>query len=140
MASTRGRLAQSEYETLAAFRQALRRFLAFSARAARAAGLSPQRHQALLAIKGGTGRGQVSVGDLATRLQLRHHSAVGLVDRLARSGFVRRERSTEDRRHVHVRLTAQGEKRLADLAAAHRAELRRLGPELRALLAQIGGD
>ncbi len=138
MPPTRGRLAQTEYETLAAFRHAMRRFLAFSARAARAAGVSPQQHQALLAIKGGSDRGHLSIGELADRLQLRHHSAVGLADRLVRAGLVRRQRAEEDRRQVHLWLTARGEKRLASLSAAHRDELRRVGPELRALLARLG--
>ena len=140
MASTRGRLAQTEYETLAAFRHAVRRFLAFSAREARGAGISPQQHQALLAIKGEPHRGHLTIGELAERLQLRHHSAVGLADRLVRAGLARRERSSEDRRQVHLRLTPRGERLLADLSAAHRAELGRIGPELRALLARLGRD
>jgi len=137
MATARGPLTPSEYETLAAFRHALRRFLAFSARAARTAGLSPQQHQALLAVKGRAG-GRPRIGELAAQLQLRHHSAVGLVDRLAGRGLVRRERSTADRRQVGVALTARGERLLAGLSAAHRDELRRVGPELRALLARLG--
>ena len=137
MASSRSRLARADYETLASFRQALRRFLDFSAQAARAAGLSPQQHQALLAIKAGTGCGRLSIGALADRLQRRHHSAVGLLDRLAQAGLARRERSAGDRRLVHVHLTARGERLLASLSAAHRAELRRVGPELRALLARL---
>lgn len=140
MATHRGPLTQGEYETLAAFRHALRRFLAFSTRKARAAGLSPQQHQALLAMKGGGGRGHLSIGDLACGLQIRHHSAVGLVDRLVRLGLVRRKRSAADHRLVHVGLTARGEKLLASLSAAHRDELRQVGPELRALLARLEGD
>jgi DNA-binding MarR family transcriptional regulator len=132
------RLAQTEFETLAAFRHAMRRFLAFSARAARAAGVSPQQHQALLAIKGGSNRGHLSIGELADRLQLRHHSTVGLADRLVRAGLVRRERSAADRRQVHLWLTSRGEHLLESLSAAHRDELRRVGPELRALLTRLG--
>ena len=78
------------YELLAELRHALRRFQRFSQEAARAAGLTPQQHQALLAIKGFPGRDYVSIGELAERMQLRHHSAVGLVDRLARRRLVRR--------------------------------------------------
>ena len=135
MPARRGPLTRTEYETLAAFRHALRRFLAFSARAARAAGLSPQQHQALLAVKGAGGR--PTVGVLAAQLQRRHHSVVGLVDRLARRGLARRERAAADRRQVRVVLTARGERLLAGLAAAHRDELRRVGPGLRALLARL---
>lgn len=135
MPARRGPLTRNEYETLAAFRHALRRFLAFSARAARTAGLSPQQHQALLAVKGAGGR--PTVGALAAQLQRRHHSVVGLVDRLARRGLARRERSAADRRQVRVVLTARGERLLAGLSAAHRDELGRVGPGLRALLARL---
>ena len=136
MPARRGPLTRNEYETLAAFRHALRRFLAFSARAARTAGLSPQQHQALLAVKGAGGR--PTVGALAAQLQRRHQSVVGLVDRLARRGLARRERSAADRRLVRVVLTARGERLLAGLSAAHRDELRRVGPGLRTLLARLG--
>ncbi|HTX66950.1 MAG TPA: MarR family winged helix-turn-helix transcriptional regulator [Opitutaceae bacterium] len=135
MPSGRGPLTRNEYEALAAFRHALRRFLAFSARAARAAGLSPQQHQALLAVKGAGGR--PTIGALAAQLERRHHSAVGLVDRLARRGLARRERSAADRREVRVVLTVRGERLLAGLSAAHRDELRRVGPALRALLVRL---
>jgi len=131
-------LAQSDYAALAAFRAALRTFLEFSAAAARLAGLAPQQHQAMLAVKGAGAGAGLTVGALATHLRLRPHSAVGLVDRLARHGLVRRERSADDRREVRVRLTARGERRLAGLAAAHREELRRLAPALRSLLADLG--
>ena len=76
MAKTK-QLSKSQYELLAAFRYALRQFLHFSEEAARAAGITPQQHQALLAVKGFPGRDCVTVGELAERLQLRHHSAAG---------------------------------------------------------------
>jgi DNA-binding MarR family transcriptional regulator len=129
----------AEYQALAAFRHALRRFLEFSTAAARAAGLPPQQHQALLAIKGFPGRDPMSVGELATQLCVRPHSAVGFVDRLARRGLVRRVPSKDDRRRVQVRLTVRGDALLARLSAAHRDELRRLGPVLRQTLEQIAG-
>jgi DNA-binding MarR family transcriptional regulator len=134
------RIAKSHYETLAALRQALRRFLHFSQSAARGAGIPPQQHQALLAIKGAAGRDHLTVGELAERLHLRHHSAVGLVDRLARRGWVRRSPSPADRRRVEVRLTARGEALIERLSVAHRKELRALGPELRRLLDLVEGD
>jgi DNA-binding MarR family transcriptional regulator len=127
-------LAKSHYEKLAALRQALRRFQHFSEEAARAAGLAPQQHQTLLAIKGSPGRDHASVGELAERLQLRPHSMVGLVDRLARRKLVRRTPSPADRRRREIRLTRRGEAILARLSAAHLQELRQLGPELRRLL------
>ncbi len=130
--------AQPDYQTLAAFRYALRRFLSFSAAAARESGISAPQHQALLAIKGFPARGAISIGELAERLDLRHHSAVGLVDRLVRKRLVRRAPDPADHRRVHVRLTARGEALLERLSAVHRDELRRLGPELRRLLQKLG--
>lgn len=127
-----------DYEALAAFRHALRKFLGFSAAAARASGLTTPQHQALLAIKGSPGGGPVSVGELAGRLVLRPHSAVGLVDRLAARKLVRRSRDPVDRRRVRVRLTPRGEALLERLSAAHCGELRRLGPEMRSLLKRLG--
>ena len=67
---------QGEYQALASLRYSLRQFLHFSEQAAGEAGLTPQQHQALLAIKG-FGGAQLTIGELAERLQLRHHSAVG---------------------------------------------------------------
>jgi DNA-binding MarR family transcriptional regulator len=130
----RSRITKSHYELLAELRHELRRFQLFSREAARMSGMTAQQHQALLAIKGFPGRDYVSIGELAARLQVRHHSAVGLVDRLARQGLVRRTVSNTDRRRVEVRLTALGEKRIERLSAAHIRELRQLGPALRSLL------
>lgn len=127
-------IAPAHYELLAALRRALRRFLQFSREAAQAAGLTPQQHQALLAIKGFPGRGPVSVGALAEQLHRRHHSVVGLVDRLARRQLVRRVPVPADRRRVHVRLTARGETLIRRLSAAHLHELRQSGAEIRRLL------
>jgi len=131
------RTTNAEYQALAAFRHALRRFLEFSAAAARIAGIPPQQHQALLAIKGFPGRDPMSVGELAKQLCVRPHSAVGFVDRLVRRGLVRRVPSNDDHRRVQVRLTARGEVLLSRLAAAHRDELRRIGPGLRQALEKI---
>jgi DNA-binding MarR family transcriptional regulator len=136
--TTRGPLlAPVHYELLATLRHALRGFLRFSQAAARAAGLPPQQHQALLAIKGFPGRDRVSIGELAGRLHLRHHSAVGLVDRLARRRLVRRVPSTADRRRVHLELTTRGTALIDRLSTIHLRELEQLGPELRRLLALI---
>jgi DNA-binding MarR family transcriptional regulator len=134
MATTR-RVTQTQYELLSDLRHALRRFIAFSEDAAQSIGLTPAQHQALLAIKGF--RGAISVGDLAKRLIIRHHSAVGLVDRLIEQGHVRRAGDTNDRRRVNLSLTPRGEALLARLSAAHRDELRRIGPDIEALLARL---
>ena len=128
---------KSQYEALAALRYGLRRFTNFSEGAARGSGLTPQQHQALLAIKGFPGRDFVSIAELAERLQLRHHSTIGLVDRLARDGLLRRTPSAVDRRRVELRVTARGERVLAKLAATHLRELRQLGPELHRLIGRI---
>ena len=131
-------LVKTQYETLAAFRYVLRQFLRFSETAAQAAGVTPQHHQALLAIKGFPGRDHVTVGELAERLQLRHHSAVGLVDRLVAEKLVLRATSSEDRRRVLIHLASRGEKVLEKLSEVHRKQLQRIGPEISELLKQLG--
>ena len=133
-----GNLSNSQYETLAAFRYALRQFIHFSDEAAKDAGVTPQQHQALLAIKGFPGRDRVTVGELAERLQLRHHSAVGLIDRLVAEKLVLREASEEDRRRVLIRLTNRGEKILEKLSSVHRNQLKRIGAEISELLQRLG--
>lgn len=122
-----------DYQALASFRQALRRFLRFSEAAAAAEGLTPRQHQALLAIRG-SASARLAVGDLAEQLQVRHHSAVGLVDRLVALRLVVRSRAAGDRRRVMVALTEAGSRRLERLARSHRAELRGLLPRLQSLI------
>ena len=129
-------LRKADYETLAAFRYLLRRFIHFSEEAAKTVNITPQQHQALLAIKGFPGRDQVTIGELAERLQLRHHSVVGLVDRLARDKLVARAPG-KDRREVLVQLTDRGEQILADLSYIHRTELRQISPKLKLLLQEL---
>ena len=133
-------LAPHDYEVLAEFRYLLMRFAAFSEQAARAAGLAPRQHQALLAIKGFPGGAEVTIGDLAQRLGIRHHSSVGLVDRLVSAGYLVRGGDPRDRRRTLLSLTATGEKALAQLSAAHRSELRRVAPLLKSLLGRLGSE
>lgn len=133
-------LTKRHYETLAAWRYALRQFLRFSQEAARSAGIPPQQHQALLVIKGFPDRDHVTIGELAERLDLKHHSAVGLVDRLAERELVERTVSSEDRRRIEVRLTRRGEALVARLSAVHLRELRNLKPELKRLLEAVEGE
>jgi DNA-binding MarR family transcriptional regulator len=133
-------LLKAEYEALAAFRHALRRFAAFSAEAARGAGLTPQQHQALLAIKGAPGRETLTIGEIAAHLLIRPHSAVELVDRLADLGLIARQPDAADSRRVQVALTARSEALLRDLSVAHLRELQAIRPTLFALLGQVSPD
>lgn len=130
-------VSQEEYETLAAFRHSLRQFLIFSEEAARNVGLTPQHHQALLTIKGFPGRDYVTVGELAEQLHIKHHSAVGLVNRLVAQGLVTRRPSTEDRRQVWITLTPHGEDLLSDLTVVHKEEVRRIRITLQELLERL---
>jgi DNA-binding MarR family transcriptional regulator len=133
-------LADTDYRALANFRHQLRQFLSFSEDAARAAGLQPRHHQALLAIKGFD---DVSVGDLAERLRIKAHSAAELVNRLVAAGLVHRRADTVDRRKVFLSLTPVAERRLEKLTIAHRDELQRLAtlwrPLFKALEKSKGG-
>jgi DNA-binding MarR family transcriptional regulator len=119
-------LTKMEYETIASCRTAIRRFLRHSEEAARSVGLTPQQHQLLLAVKGQPGREWACVGELADALQIRHHAAVGLVDRCESAGLVRRAPGLRDRRQVRVLLTPHGEEVLGQLVAVSRNELERL--------------
>lgn len=131
-------VADDDYRTLAAFRSALRHFLRFSEQAAERAGLTPQQHQALLAVRGWPGPAAITVGDLARQLQVQPHSAVGLVDRLVAEGLLSRRTDSADRRRIRLEVTAGGRRLLAKLSSAHRDELRRLRPHLVAMLESLG--
>jgi DNA-binding MarR family transcriptional regulator len=131
-------LDKPHYEALAAFRRALRRFTAFSADAARAAGLTPQQHQALLAIRGAPGRDSLSVGEIADHLLIRPNSAAELVERMAALDLVTRSPDPADSRRVAVGLTPHAIRLLQELSASHWAELQTIGPTLQDLLARFG--
>jgi DNA-binding MarR family transcriptional regulator len=121
-------LSDAEYGQLLAFRTALRRFLRWSEEQATALGITPAQHQLLLAIRGHAGPLGPSIGDVADALLLRHHSAVGLVDRAVVAKLVERRSNPEDQRLVRLRLTPLGARRLRQLAGLHLAELRRMMP------------
>ena len=123
-------LTLSDYTSLAELRYQIRCFLSFSEQAARAVGLEPRQHQLMLGLKGLPKGARPTIGELAERLQIQHHSAVELVNRLAAAGYVRRHRTGDDRREVLLGLTAKGEKVLRTLSLHHRAELRSAGPAL----------
>lgn len=126
-----------DYRALAEFRHEIRRFLHFSELAARNAGLNPKQHQLLLALKGLPSDLRPTVRTLADRMQLRHHSAVELIDRLERHGYVARHRSEEDRREVLVRLLPKSERILRALSLHHQNELRNSGPKLAQTLRRV---
>jgi DNA-binding MarR family transcriptional regulator len=126
-----------EYRALAEFRRTLRRFLAFSAQAARVGGVEPQQHQLLLALQGLPASVEATIGALAEHLEIRHHSAVELVDRMEARGLVRRARRAKDLRQVLVQLTPRGRGLLLRLTLAHRAELRSVGPALVRTLGEV---
>jgi DNA-binding MarR family transcriptional regulator len=120
----------SEYQALAQFRFLIRRFLNNSEKAARSVGLEPQQYMGLLALRGLPPDQEPTIRALAERLQIQHHSAVELVDRMEKRGLFRRERSQRDRREVHVYVTPRGEKLLSRLVRHRIAELRVTAPEL----------
>lgn len=124
------RITDSDYETLATFRRALRRFLAFSESAARAAGIPSRQHQALLAIKGRVGGPPVTVGKLAEDLLVAPHTAAELVERLVQAGLLAKSRDPAERRRVVLSLTSRAEDVLRSLSEAHLAELRTVAPLL----------
>lgn len=126
-------LTQREYGNLLEFRTALRRFERWSEDQARQAGLTSAQHQLLLAIKGHEDERGPTIGEVAEYLIVRHHSAVGLVDRAVEAGLVVRVRDTVDSRAVRLALTKRGADRIEQLSEQHLAELRRLAPVLRHL-------
>jgi len=124
------KLKEADYRALAEFRYRIRCFLRFSEQAARAAGIEPQQHQLLLSIKGLPPGKTATVGVLAERMQLAHHSMVELIDRSEKRGLVARRRGKEDRRQVLVEITPAGEEILAELSLYHFDELGSVGPTL----------
>jgi DNA-binding MarR family transcriptional regulator len=119
-----------DYQSLSEFRYHIRKFLRASEQILRTAGLKPQQYQLLLAIKGLPDGSLGTIGELAERLQIQHHSTVELVDRLSTRGLVKRRRAGDDRRQVLVELTPKGEKLIREMALYHREELRVNGPGL----------
>ncbi len=128
-----------DYQSLSEFRYQIRRFLRFSEEVARKAKIEPRQHQLLLAIKGLPANGRPSIGALAERLQLEHHSTVELANRLAKVGYIRRARdgNVKDRREVLLELTAKGETLLRRLSLDHHEELRIAGPALMVALLRV---
>jgi DNA-binding MarR family transcriptional regulator len=119
-------LSERDYRSLAEWRYALRRFLSASEEITRSAGVSPTQFQLLLFVRGDP-RSAPTIADLAERLQVKHQSAVGLVDRCMAAGLVRRRRDPADRRRVFVSMTRRGTALLRRLASEHYATIETLG-------------
>jgi DNA-binding MarR family transcriptional regulator len=131
------KLTLSDYQALAEFRFQIRKFLRFSEQAVRVAGLEPGQYQLLLAIKGMPQGVRPRIREVANRLQIQHHSAVELINRLEAGGYVGRERTADDRREVLLALTQMGERVLGELALHHHEELRSAAPSLVAALRRL---
>jgi DNA-binding MarR family transcriptional regulator len=135
--SERASINAGDYQALASFRYAVRRYLAFAEAGSQSVGLTSHQHQALLAIKAHQGERPMSIGDLAAELLVKHHSAVELVARLEKAGFADKRPDLEDRRRVHIGLTPAGEAILAALSANNLRELRLIAPAFAGLLGQL---
>lgn len=130
----------TDYQALAEFRYRIRRYLHFCEQIARSVGLEPQQHQLLLAIKGLPTNRKATIGEIAERLQIQHHSTVELIDRMADRGYVERQRDETDQRRVLVSLTYRGEEILQKLSHTALAELRSTAPTLVQALSTLLAD
>jgi DNA-binding MarR family transcriptional regulator len=131
------RLTLVDYQALAEFRYQIRKFLHFSDQAVEAAGMERGQYQLMLSIKGMLDGPRPRIRDVANRMQIQHHSAVELINRLEAGGYVRRERGLDDRREVLLALTPKGEKVLGELALHHHEQLREAAPRLVESLRQV---
>jgi DNA-binding MarR family transcriptional regulator len=131
------KLTLSDYQGLAEFRFQIRKFLRFSEQAVKMAGIEPGQYQVMLAIKGMPEGVRPRIRELANRMQIQHHSAVELINRLESGGYVRREQAQDDRREVLLALTVKGERVLGELALHHHDELRSAAPGLVSALRRL---
>ncbi len=116
-------LREADYRDQADFRYALRRFFRFSELHARGSGITPQQHMLLLMVRGHPAYPQVTIGDIAERMQIRHHSASLLVERSLKRGLIERKHDTVDRRRALVSLTSEGQRILDKITRANRRVL-----------------
>jgi DNA-binding MarR family transcriptional regulator len=126
-------LSDDDYRRLLSLRTGLRRFLRWSERQAQAAGLTPAQHQLLLAVRGHADPCGPTVGDVADYLLLRHHSAVGLIDRAEAAGLVARRPDANNQSVVRLRVTDKGARQLEALSELHLEELAHLAPTMHTL-------
>ena len=131
------KLTLADYQALAEFRFQIRKFMHFSEQAVQGAGLERGQYQLMLAIKGMPDELRPRIRDIANRMHIQHHSAVELINRLESGGYVRRERTAEDKREVLLVLTPKGEKVLEELALHHHEELQSAAPGLVAALRRV---
>lgn len=120
---------KTDFETLSHLRYRLRCFMRLSEDLCQKHGLTPLQYQLLLHIKGFPGREWATIGELAERLQAKHHGVVALIDRCEKAGLVKRVASKDDRRQVEIYLRPKGAKLLDLLAALHQPELKLLRKE-----------
>jgi len=132
-----GRVLDGNYRAMAEFRHQIRRFVRFSESVAESAGVEPQQHLLMLSVRGLPAGMRPTIGTLADRLLLKHHSVVELVDRSERMGLVRRTADRSDRRQVLVELTAKGHRLLEGIFSRNRERLRAQSRELSAALTRI---
>jgi DNA-binding MarR family transcriptional regulator len=130
-------LSAEDYRNLAEFRRQIRQFVAFSEDVARQHGIEPKQHQLLLTLKGLPENVRPTIGEIASRLFIKHHSAVELCNRLVEAGFVSRMPGEQDRREVLIRMTPAGSALLRKLSLVHRLELERSGPALAKTLQSV---
>ena len=131
-------LQAEDYDALGAFRYAMRKFLRFSKEfLAAEAKLTPEQYEALLAVKTRSNSNGITVGELSERLQVKHHTAVSNLDKLVTRKLVVRQRASDDRRHVNIKLTKLGNSVLARLAEIHRREIRHRSSEMMGALRRL---
>lgn len=138
--ATQPKLDDADYGALAQFRRSIREFLSFSEEVAKKSGLTPQQHQAILAIRGTPREKGFSVGDLAAHLMIQHHSAVELTNRLVSASLVERMVDADDRRRMQLHLTQRAHELLEELSWAHVSELKRRGSELADVLNKLNRE
>jgi DNA-binding MarR family transcriptional regulator len=132
-------LSQEDFTHLLELRTGLRRFLRWSEHQAKAAGLTPAKHQLLLAVRGHPNPDGPTVGEIAEYLVLRHHSAVGLIDRAVADDLVERSADPRNKSVVRVTLTPAGNAKLDALSEAHVQEIAQLAPTMRTLWDALDG-
>src|SRR5437763_4396157 len=134
------KLSVADYQALAEFRYQIRKFLHFSDAAIEGAGLERSQYQLMLTIKGMPEGVRPRIRDIAERMLIQHHSAVGLIDRLETGGYARRESGQNDRREVLLALTAKGERVLGQLALHHHEELQNAAAKLVGALQRVARE